>query len=418
MERLNRTNFMVSSERLLRFRRELVNDSALLRGMYEGDNMEVIESLPRKFNFVLLYKMYLPNYDFNEFEIIILIEQLNYLDNKYLDDILVLAKLKKSEYIENNLQDDIRQKYDEIVIESTAFETFLSRDNLDILVWIKNNEEVEIDESVFKYACKYSNTKVITWLYSFNTINFDTINLKNVEYSWKAAEFGNLEAMSFLISHGLQIREDSILLELASQAGQTEMVMLLLNYIVDHKTINNSLNLSIQSGTLKLVKYLIDFMLIKDITIKIDKMIILNAIEYGYFEVCKYLLDYIPFGWFNFIVVRIIGFRKNGNYKMNLELITTILNRTNLINPNLLLQTALDNKDLELFKLLLNYSNPQSLNVNTLFIFPKYKNYIVTPYFDILISYNMTEQLIQKATAYSNQELVTYIYENSPKNQT
>ena len=405
------TNFRDNSLEMLKFRSELVNDSVFLKNMCEtysdDEYLEIIETLPTDYNLVVLLKMYTKNYDFNETEFIILIEQLNYLDNKYLDDILVLAKLQKSRYIENNLQEDVLIKYHDLIVD-TPFETFLARDNLDILIWIKEKENITIGHLTFIHACKYSNIKVISWLYSFQTINS-----KRTEFSWTAARYGNLDAMYFLILHGLEIKNNSILLELASENGQTDVVIFLLQYVTDRKKINSSLNGAIISGTLSLVKYFIDFMLGKNIEIKIETESIKLAVENGYSEVCKYLTDYITPFLLKVMLKIIVLARVNLNFKINLDLVELILVKYNNISLEFL-QTALHNKDLELFKLLLNYETPISLNLNSLFIVKNYTS-IVASFINILISYNMSYKLINAATLNYHFEYVKYIYDNSPK---
>lgn len=130
-----------------------------------------------------------------------LINDLSYLDNSNLEDILLYAKYMKSEYIEANLNGDLKRIYDTLLCEDNSnlkcvsccleymksrtlnndcscnispqykeFYMFVKRGNLKLCkyIYFNINDHIYLNEyTAFKISCEYGHLKIAKWLYSF-----------------------------------------------------------------------------------------------------------------------------------------------------------------------------------------------------------------------------------------------------------
>src|SRR5258708_35252604 len=101
--------------------RKIIRDSELLLSIVDEINIDELdeEYIEELFNILpikicLVKKMYEGYFDFNEIEILELINGLNYLINTNLEDILLFSKYMRSNYIKERLNPDLRRLYDKL----------------------------------------------------------------------------------------------------------------------------------------------------------------------------------------------------------------------------------------------------------------------------------------------------------------
>lgn len=175
---------------------EIVKDSKFLMTFFEKDeryefeknesikenskeNLDEIRNFLSKyqkelhFDLELLIRMYNSDLDLSNDDALQLIEILNYLDNKYLDDILLLLKHYESEYIENRLNPDLKLKYDNLDSEKDLLPIFIERGNYYVVDWLyKINEfDEEYNFKAFQLACVNGQLRIAKLIYSVT--NFD-----------------------------------------------------------------------------------------------------------------------------------------------------------------------------------------------------------------------------------------------------
>ena len=97
----------------------LIQDSKLLNSLEDTENLETI--IPFELN--LIDRLYSNDYNFNNKELIILSEQLNYLDCNKLDDILIFIKDRNIDV--NLLNENLQLKIKEIKLDNNLFNIFL-----------------------------------------------------------------------------------------------------------------------------------------------------------------------------------------------------------------------------------------------------------------------------------------------------
>src|SRR5258708_6638671 len=146
---------------------DLINDSVVLRNIEDfkeltpeeyydedGTGFLRLRSIIGEFvtDYSKLEMMYEGNYDFTDDELLILINQLNYIDNKYLIDVIIFAKYRESELIEISLNEDLSKIYNEYMIGGEIFTEFIGRKNIGILKWIY--KENTIDEKILEFCSK------------------------------------------------------------------------------------------------------------------------------------------------------------------------------------------------------------------------------------------------------------------------
>src|SRR5260221_11633944 len=128
---------------------DLINDSVVLKNMedfneitpeeyYERDGAGCLHTLIGNFimDYEKLKKMYEGDYDFTDNELLILLDQLNYIDNKWLMDMIIFSKYKKSKIIEDNLNEDLSKIYTKSIVDEDIFREFIKRKNISILKWL------------------------------------------------------------------------------------------------------------------------------------------------------------------------------------------------------------------------------------------------------------------------------------------
>src|SRR5258708_6058147 len=129
---------------------DLINDSVVLHTM-EDFNETTPQELYEKYGEAYLYnitnslitdyrklkKIYKGDYNFTDKDLLVLLNQLNFIDNKYLVDIIVLAKYINSDpfFIESNFNEDLLKIYREYPFDGSIFpyNTFIKRKNISIL---------------------------------------------------------------------------------------------------------------------------------------------------------------------------------------------------------------------------------------------------------------------------------------------
>ena len=104
--------------------RDFIEDSSVLKDYpdfsnenYKNLSQEEIMSHLEKFNLSLnlIEKLYTHDYSFTDEEFVNLINQLNFIDNRYLEDIISLAFCRQSNFIKSNLVPDLLEIYNKII---------------------------------------------------------------------------------------------------------------------------------------------------------------------------------------------------------------------------------------------------------------------------------------------------------------
>src|SRR5258708_7468049 len=260
----------------------LINDSNVLNNMEDFDEMTPEEYYEKDGEsklydiirpcikvFTKLGRMYVGNYDFTNEDLLFLINQLNFIDNKYLIDMIIFAKYNESEFISINLNSDLLRIYREEV-DKNIFWEFIERKNINILKWIYKNYKTAFSEEILKYCCqfgniiinkemlkyccKFGNVEIWEWLLSLcGRINEE-------DFLIISAMFGNIEMLKYFLNKGTDLHfNDDESLRLAAKNGHTEIVRLLLDRKANiHADDDYALRLSILYNHIKIVKLLLD----------------------------------------------------------------------------------------------------------------------------------------------------------------
>lgn len=150
-------------------------------------------------NIIKLRKGY---YGFTDEEFVVLLDNLNYLLSKDLNDVLALVKYKHSTYIEENLKEDLKKLYDSIYLSNDNFIYFVKCNNMSICKWLYSLGEIDMNvmgEDYFCISCEYGYFEICKWIYSL--IGDKNVFLRNEFYT--PCECGNIEIAKWL--HGLCI---------------------------------------------------------------------------------------------------------------------------------------------------------------------------------------------------------------------
>ena len=171
------------------------------------DDDEIFRLLP--FSPDLIFKFYNSELPTTDYELLILINNLSFIGNKYLNDILLFVKYRNSKYFEEKLNEDLLKIYGNFVIQNDhKLTTFVKKGNFYICQWILNNEKhddftlsrygrnylffeactrkhldiaklifctLDIDihfpvygESIFRAICLYTNLDMAQWIYELS----------------------------------------------------------------------------------------------------------------------------------------------------------------------------------------------------------------------------------------------------------
>ena len=194
-------------EIITEIKKEIIKDSQTLMVMVSNDIEpedlseeeldEILTVLP--INLDLLYKFYENQFIFEENNLLKLINDLNYLGNTNLDDVLLLSKYLKSKYIEIALNADLKKTYDSLSSEEDKFLTFVKRGNLKICKLLYNFCKIDIhsnEDDAFISSCETGHLEVAKWLY-YDLGGIDIHSNKDQAFRW-SCENGHLEVAKWL----------------------------------------------------------------------------------------------------------------------------------------------------------------------------------------------------------------------------
>ena len=235
---------------------KLINDSGILAKITEEikneqELIDLVYNFPNIKNIKNIIKLYEKYYDFNQEELLILIEDLNFLGSKSISLILIFLKYKKinPELINRYLV----KQYNDITLKGSLFLTLIyydifehldnyfnksemceavkisvEKDNLNCLIFLidkgynKNNRNGKL---LLKLITEQNGTNILRYLFKNN---FD-IHIRNYRALGEASENGNLEVVKFLIEKGADIHaDDDYSLRSASKNGHLEVVKFLI----------------------------------------------------------------------------------------------------------------------------------------------------------------------------------------------
>lgn len=123
----------------MEFLQQLFKDSEVLNVLeHDGSNEQLLEIvISFRINLSLIEKLYEGDYDFTIKEFYILINDLNYIGNIYLNDVMSLAKYKNIRL--KNLNTNLEKAYDEISISSEPFIYFAKTKNAKLVKFLREH---------------------------------------------------------------------------------------------------------------------------------------------------------------------------------------------------------------------------------------------------------------------------------------
>lgn len=217
---------------------EIIEDSVLLTSMTFEDESDVYGCLP--FDVDDIRRIY--NGDFDVEDLDKLANKLDYIDNIYLMDIIVLMKYKGIEPSNLNL----KKKWDNLELENRIEKTIIRYGNINTLIWLHKTSGFKITSKLLKFSSGYCSLKIIKWLFQKVKPNDKLLVV--------AAKNGNYEIVNFLLELSYT-RYINRALKMALYHGHFKVVELLLKY--DAKVIRHHddfLLSAIHSGSIKYIK--------------------------------------------------------------------------------------------------------------------------------------------------------------------
>lgn len=114
-----------------------------------------------------IYKMYDSNLDFTNQELLQLIGDLNFLDNKYLNDVLAYVKYKDFIFFDQNLIENLVEPYEDIILNvSNKFSYFVNTGCLLICKWLFSFGNVDLHHTDYIIWCiRDENLEFLHWIY-------------------------------------------------------------------------------------------------------------------------------------------------------------------------------------------------------------------------------------------------------------
>lgn len=104
---------------------QFITDSRFFLTLNKPDENEVLELLNNMgVNYNIIEKMYGGELKFTDKELLKLVNDLDALDNKNLEDFLLFAKYKNHDFFSNNLNANLLKIYDEFVLRNNIFLSF------------------------------------------------------------------------------------------------------------------------------------------------------------------------------------------------------------------------------------------------------------------------------------------------------
>lgn len=259
----------------------IILDSKFLINMRENNDEddEYFNFLP--INLLLLKKLYLNEFDFTKIELIILIDNLNYLDSNKLQTALFLFKFKYG--IDENLDNDIKFSLNNIIFTSnTLIGASIEVGLNDIFEYLYDIN----DEKNYKYIkLSINNLKIFNKLYmNIDKTKFSIEDKK--ECIKNAIIFGNIEILKILC-------DDKNLFNIENEYDYENYEY---DYDIEEICNNNFAFLAIKNGHLKILEFILDFYENFNYNIIIynnnnDKYMLELASEYNHFDIVKFLVN-------------------------------------------------------------------------------------------------------------------------------
>ena len=173
--------------------------------MLQNTELKKLEELEELFEglqipeFDQLIKLYSGNYDFTEDQILVLLQNLNYLISGKFEEVLTVAKFMRIEDKEiENIDERLFDIYHIIKLHDTLTETAISYGYLDLAKWSLPRENCNI-QMTFRLACSKGHLQTAQWLYSLGNVDIHAEN----EYAFRfACSNGHLEVAQWLYSLG------------------------------------------------------------------------------------------------------------------------------------------------------------------------------------------------------------------------
>lgn len=163
-----------------------------LKNVTDDELIEILESF--NLNNVLFEKMYFSDYNLTDQEFYVLVNQLNYIGNKYLRDILTFIKYKGIKF--DNLIADIEKIYNEIFVTEcfSLLQKFIICNNIYIVKYIYNNFVCILSDDDLEIICQYGDLNIINYFISLN------YNLTSDICLCSAATNNNQEILFYLLN--------------------------------------------------------------------------------------------------------------------------------------------------------------------------------------------------------------------------
>lgn len=390
---------------------EFVNDSEVLLVMRDDSELsEVYESLPKNFDLELVYKMYVGSYDFDADEMLHLIKILNFVNNKYLEDILVLCKFMKFE-ISEYFDDNLLLMYNEI---NGTYKELIDRQSISILKWLKEKGLFLINSESFTYACSFASRKMLEWMYDFGTIDINNkfyFRETDTLYIKSAVFHNNHEAVKFLIENGLEITNNMKLLIHSAKNTNPTIVSYILNiFKFKNEEFENSLIMSASRGNLDFLKFMLNYVfengiIVPNIYSNIISYLLDILIDDKYYDIYEYLLSLdviIYWGQREQHMEKLISNSDINEYQR----IINILRKIKTPSINYPLQKSLDLHNVLFFEFFLeNGANPNNLT---------FKDIYDRMYFEIYLYYGgrVDFYILLSRIRFDDFENFTFLFEN------
>lgn len=133
-----------------------------------------LKSLP--INLDNICKFYESKLNFENNELLELINNLSYLDNIHLNSLLLFAKYQDLAYFQENLNEDLLRLYSDYELENNQFHHFIKIGSIFICKWLFKNtqsfyENKKDHEKGFLLCCEYGQFEILLWLYQTTNVN-------------------------------------------------------------------------------------------------------------------------------------------------------------------------------------------------------------------------------------------------------